>query len=551
MHRCLSIPEILLNVFDEFDTLAPDALGDSEWKPSQAAPLGALAATCKTFHIPAVKALWRNLPGLSVISYLMDESIFVVEDGVVHLVAALDNGFAKRLEFYATFVKYINHYSEFETRRLHPSVLLALNVSSLIPTPIFRNLERVNLPYFADEEKETMFYPAIVLGSSSLVEVNVYSDVQMHWLEATGQWAATSDQGQWEALANRLLPFAGRLQMLGLHSNSYDRSTRLLSTPNITRLLNALSDSITDLDVSPFQLPRTTVAAFQSLSNLANLHISVDDETFGASNTSPASRLFMPSLLNLRLTAMSIPSGISFLSSICAKRLGELTLNVNLGSSIRGEVDPARLIGALGQWTSTVALSKLTIQRHDQYGPSTNGNFQFKITDTALSPLGAFSNMTHVRILPCIHSLSDDGLVATLSSWKHLEEFSLSSKRTQVLVRDGLKLSLDGVHKAIKQCPRLSRLTLECDFREVAPSADLSSHQKLSYWDVGCSPITSGRLFTEWASVHLPALREVEYFAYLRWKITVSFDMGWNSAKPSMPYLDQWNDVPKLLNAKK
>ncbi|KAH6876661.1 hypothetical protein BKA70DRAFT_235792 [Coprinopsis sp. MPI-PUGE-AT-0042] len=548
MHRCLNIQEVLLNIFEEVNYSPSDAYGETDWSPSRAASVAALASTCKIFYHPAIKVLWRHLPSLAVISHLMDESTFELEDGVIYPVEDLDENFAKRLSFYAPMVKRIDAYNAWETRRLHPTVLLELNSFSLIPTPLFCNLERVDIPCYVDDPMEAMFYPAVVLGSPSLVEVNVVSDDQME-MDGGGQLASRTHPTQWESLTNRLIPFASQLRKLWVYSSSSSISCQLLAIPQLARLCGALSDSITDLDVAFFQLPRSTMASFHSLNNLVKLTVSVDDETFGDLGESRDGRIVFPRLFKLQVTAMSMASGASFISSVDAKQLQELTINVNIGALADGEVDLGMLVDALSQWTSTPAFSKLYIRRHVQDGPEglVNGEFVFKVTDATLRPLVAFPNMEHLSISPCINFLTDEGLLEIFSSWKHLKAFSVHREETSILVQEGLQLSLAGVALALQKCPRLYHLVLECDFKEIPSSSAIKLLDNLYYWRVDCSPIANGRSFVEWANIHLPSLGEVEYFSHLRHRIRLDFEGVWEGARQSMLYLDQWNDVLKLL----
>jgi hypothetical protein len=443
--------------------------------------------------------------------------------------------------------------SPWEPRILHLSVLLALNMTPLIPNPVFCNLERVDLPCYANELQESMFYPVIVLGSSSLAEVVIHTDDEMINLEETDQWLPRADprQCQWELLVNRLLPFAGQLRKLSLRSNAARHPKNLLTAGPISRLLVALSGSMTHLDISRIQLSQIAIAGLKSLSNLTKLRLSVDDQALGGPVPSSTPDISLPSLHTLHLTVTSLESGRRFLTRLVASQLQGLTLHVDLGPSVHGEVDPGLLISALGQWTSTNMLSKLTITMHTYYLSSdSSGGFNFCITDTTFLPLTHFSNITHVSIRPSIHHLSDEGLVAALSGWKDLRELALYGWRTKTCANEELGLSLGGVYKALLQCPLLRHLVLECDFRDVPPSSsssETSHHEHPTHWNVGCSPITSGRFFAEWASVRLPALERVDYFDYLKGVVAGDYERAWRMAKVSLSYLDQWNNVPKLL----
>jgi hypothetical protein len=62
MHQCLHIPEIIQLVFSFFDR---------SWVGNRA--LARLAQTCTFFYGPAVKALWRDLPGFVPILKLLPQ----------------------------------------------------------------------------------------------------------------------------------------------------------------------------------------------------------------------------------------------------------------------------------------------------------------------------------------------------------------------------------------------------------------------------------------------------------------------------------------------
>jgi F-box-like len=65
MHRCLYIPEILDVIFSLFD---------GRW---EADTLARLSRTCRAFHDPAIRLLWRHLPGFEPIVTLLPSSCSV------------------------------------------------------------------------------------------------------------------------------------------------------------------------------------------------------------------------------------------------------------------------------------------------------------------------------------------------------------------------------------------------------------------------------------------------------------------------------------------
>ncbi|KAH6876662.1 hypothetical protein BKA70DRAFT_1207960 [Coprinopsis sp. MPI-PUGE-AT-0042] len=538
MHRCLYIQEILSNIFEELSHMLAATADKEEWNPSPVAPL---ARTCKTFHQLAIKIIWRDIPGIFVISHLMLNSMYTLKCGVVRLkVTVFPNKFINRLKKYGPLVKRIRIFSDYNMRSFHPSVLLALNSSPAIPSPLFPKLEQVELSCYAEDPMEALLAPAVILGSSSLTEVDIFTDDEMEE-DASGHLTPKSDGTQWEAFANRLVPFAHQLQRFSLHINR--GCADIVDTPPLVRLCSAFSDSMVDLHVRCIQLPYTAIASLADLSHLATLRLTVNDQNCGASIASTSARLAFPALLDLSVTTMSITSGRTFFSGIDAGHLEALKIQVTLLDDEEAweEDSLSSLLEPLGKWKCTRTLSEVRIDSQKSHA--------FTVKDATFRTLATLRNITDLRIFPCSHSLSDKGLLVAFSSWNHLRHLSL--RRYSGGLLQSLTLSLAGVHKALQHCPQLTRLDLECDFRELPSSTSPHQvHRQLACWHVDCSPIANGQEFAEWAKKHYPKLREFDYFPRLRQRIAANFDGTWESSRQAMVYLDQWNDVPRLLKTK-
>ncbi|KAH6905480.1 hypothetical protein BKA70DRAFT_1293277 [Coprinopsis sp. MPI-PUGE-AT-0042] len=548
MHRCLYIQEILFNIFEILHhTSAKSFDSDSDWSPARTHTLTALARTCKTFNDPAIKIVWRDLPGLYPISYLMEESMYVIEgDFDIRLkVKALAGKFIERLELYAPLVKTINVFNGYQNTVFHPSALLVLNSSPAIPKPLFPNLKRVELNCYAEDPMEALLYPAVVLGSSKLTQVTVFTDDQMR-LDDSGHLTTTSDNTQWEAFTNRLLPFTQQLQKFSLTILRIESPGRLAAPP-LTRLCSAFSSSMVVLDVASLELPYEAVAAISSLPRLEELDISVDNQQFSTSVPLADAPLVFPALRVLRVTPMSITAGGFFFLNIKAGQLEVVDIRIGFWT-VGPRVDLSPLLEALGLWSPNKTLAEINILSSSR-GALSNMNSHLTISDATLQSLALFPNLKKFNAFPCIHQLSDKGLIAAFADLKHLQLFSVRGD-DDCMVQEEPKISLAGVQRAIEHCPQLAHLALTCDFREIPPSLEIQPHRGLLYWRVDCSPITCGRSFSEWARVHLPELRRVEFFTKLRKRIETDFDASWASTRQSMVYLDQWTDVPKLLKSR-
>jgi hypothetical protein len=410
---------------------------------------------------------------------------------------------------------------------------------------MFPNLERVELNCYKEDPMEALFYPGVVLGSTKLKEVTVYTEDQNR-LDDSHNITTMSDKTQWEAFVNRILPFTHQLQKFTFTILRVT-SPRSLRAPSLTRLCKSFSNSMNTLDIAMIQLPHDSFPVIASLPCLEDLSISVDDYSFGTEIPSTDSRhLIFPALSVLNLTINTMASGISFFRSMEASTLEKLDIKVKLRGPTTGEVNLSPLLEPLASAPTSKRLTELNIR-----GSSfrRNRNFQFTLHDDAIQILAVFKALVEFNVSPCAHHLTDEGLVGAFSSWKYLNHFSVHGI-DDCNVPEDLGLSLAGVQRAIKHCPLLEYLALQCDFRELPPSSDIPPHCKLSHWRVDCSPITCGRSFSQWARTNLPNLKRVEFFAELRKRMDEDFDDSWVLMRQSMVYFDQWNDVPKLLKVK-
>ncbi|KAH6876664.1 hypothetical protein BKA70DRAFT_1576663 [Coprinopsis sp. MPI-PUGE-AT-0042] len=550
MHRCLWVQEIVSNIFEAVYRLSVDLNTDEdddgdEWCPSRTDTLAALARTCKCFNYQATKILWRDLPGLYPIIFLMERSRYEIEDEFTICLkgTTLSAKFIKRLKLYAPLVKKIRvrYVPECDYEVFHPSALLVLNSSSAVPIPLFPNLERVELNCDDSNPMEALFYPAVVLGSSRLTDVTVFTNDRMRY-GGFGRRITKSDKAHWEAFADRLIPFAHQLRKFSFKTRI---DVEPLATPALTRLCCSLSYSMTHLAISNIELPYTAITTFGSLCRLEHLGIAINDRNFGSSVALRDDYFVFPALRVLYIELLSLPSGRKFLSIVDAGRLEELDISIAFEPMVSGEIGISPLLDPLVDWTSTRTLKTIHV-RGSSLGRY-ESRFQLAISDATFRSLAIFRNITDFRVDPCVPHLSDEGLLVVFSSWRSLQHFAMSGNG---LIQEVTELSLTGVHRALKQCPRLKLISLACDCRELPYTADIQPHDELSGWSFGCSPITCGRSFVEWAMVHLPKLHWISSFQDLERRALANFDGTWPSARQSMVYLAQWNDVSKLLEAR-
>ncbi|KAH6905492.1 hypothetical protein BKA70DRAFT_1293300 [Coprinopsis sp. MPI-PUGE-AT-0042] len=496
VHRCLQIPDLLLNIFEAL-LERPNEV----FRPPSLATLAVLARTCKAFQLAAIRTLWREIPGLWVLSCLFPAGSVELNRGGQYVFARFLNkdeiwkGFSERLKVYRAHVRIVLHDWR---QQLHASVLHSFRQREDVPIPLFPNAVNASIPCLIEAPLESIFYPAVVL-SQTLRSVTLITNDFMTSAEPLGIQPKGATE-LWDAIQRRISPFAPSFQSF-LHPS-------LLSRHQIDDILLQLSSVVTNVDIWTVSIGPAALLALSRLTQLEKLAVSIGARSDLVPEDQRRPSLAFPELTDIQVNILDEASGTSFLGQLCAPRLASCTMSFMLPNRF-SDLPIETFLGAFSQHDHK-DLTHLTI--NDSFKMNwDNGSFAFIVTYQSLRHLSPCRSLVKIDIFPSASpdSLHDEELAMALSSWPKLEELHLGKTEcTQHEIPDEVRVTAGGVSRAVKNCPRLRSLTLQCDFRQLMnTSAVDEGHPTLSSWNVVNSPIASGKATGRWLKANFPALR--------------------------------------------
>ncbi|KAH6904195.1 hypothetical protein BKA70DRAFT_1297366 [Coprinopsis sp. MPI-PUGE-AT-0042] len=520
------------------------------------ATVAALARTCKGFYEPAVRVLWREIPGLSPIASLFpEEKVDIGKKGVI-CIKTEDVSFAVlRLLFYGPYVRKIFYDP---LKRLHHQTLAFLNRSAELPKPLFPNATFVLLPCMADRFLESVFYPSLVL-SPAIRSVTIFTG------EVKGNRYGDEDDEdpnpeRWQAVLDSLDDVSP-----SLHTFKVDQSFisslhdgTLPAVPNFDNLHERLSANLTTMVVTGVSLSPKAIWSISELEGLAALTLTLDHRAY---DFPPSTLLSFPALIKLHLLADGEDNEDicdPFIRFLYAPRLLDLQIDYNLQYETY-DVPLQRLFLALGVPSVAPKISSIKIGKFNR-NAHWSGDFNYSVPGAHLLPL-ANKNITRFEVSPCATreaEISDKELLRLFSAWPNLETLTLDKVQDNDgdgfdgPMGEGPILTLAGVSTAIRQCPLLKNLTLRCDARQIPPLDDESPHLSLVSWDVCTSLIKSGAAFAEWAKRTCPNLAVIHSFTELRDSMEgMYFDESTkrtSSENVDVIMLSRWDNVSRILS---
>ncbi|KAH6912243.1 hypothetical protein BKA70DRAFT_1184870 [Coprinopsis sp. MPI-PUGE-AT-0042] len=569
MHPCLKIPEILSNIFSDAWCAQPT--------------LARLARTCKIFHEPAIRQLWRKLPGFHPILKLLPENVVsrdtnlnecfdTVETFEWNECQGLKPCFA-RMKYYGSHVRRLdwvrcNHY----LRRfsVHHSVFRKLSEHRDFRRPLFPNLKEVVLPYAQYDPLVAVFYPSLVL-SPSVQTIHVEAD-EYKLVDAEEIYADITNH-YWMALFGRLRMVAPALRQFKILSAGFHDSFFLLGKLGaFQQIADRFSSAMTCLKLSSLILDGETLVSLRQ-SNLAALtNLSISAFKRSARLPSPShTTLALPSLERLSIRIASFGTCVAILNLLDAPKLKKLKLKAYMGwdeddGTVFNNYDPQPLFHALQakgmhEHLEMLHLKKNWIEPDDEWTWWVYCNeHRFIVTPETVGPLQPFFKMTSLIISPCDTSQFDDGALASMfGSWPRLEECILSD---ETFHSTPPLLTIAGVHFALQQVPLLKSLTLRFDGKVIPDDGRLEScslpHPSLQTLDVCSSTISttsSGDPFAAWLQRCYPKLATVSSLTRYRSAMDSVYDLGSMADEDRdrfMRYIslatmvDRWNDVMEV-----
>ncbi|KAH6904179.1 hypothetical protein BKA70DRAFT_540232 [Coprinopsis sp. MPI-PUGE-AT-0042] len=548
MHNCLQVQDIVHGTCAQLRDLEPST------RPTT---MAALARTCKGFYEPAIRVLWREIPGLSPIASLFpEEKVSIEKKGVIRIKTDDVSSAIPRLLFYGPYVRKILYNPR---KRLHYETLASLNRSSELPKPLFPNATSTLLPCMAARFLETVFYPALVLSP-------VIRSVTLFTGEIARPVSAEEDEEgpnpeRWQAVLDRLDDVSPSLHTFKVDSfiSSFHDGT-LPAVPHFDNLHERLSANLTTMVVTGVSLSPKAIWSISELEGLAALTLTLDHRAY---DFPPSTLLSFPALIKLHLLAdgeYNEDICDPFIRPLSAPRLLDLQIDYNLQYHTH-DVPLQRLFLSLAVPSVAPKISTIKIEKFNR-NDHWCGDFNYSVPGAHLLPL-ASKNITRFEVSPCATreaEISDKELLQLFSAWPNLETFILDKVEDDDdddefdgPMGEEPILTLAGVSTAIRRCPLLKNLTLRCDARQIPPPDDESPHLSLISWDVCTSLIKSGAAFAAWAKRACPNLTVVDSFVQLRFSMDVvafkeSMVKRTSKEKADVIMLSHWDDVSRILS---
>ncbi|KAH6904127.1 hypothetical protein BKA70DRAFT_1508570 [Coprinopsis sp. MPI-PUGE-AT-0042] len=509
-HRCLKIPEVVDLVF----SFAGGDLRNRGGSPS----LARLARTCKGFHDLAIKHLWRHLQGLHPIRNLFQAESFIFGEGpdgapLWYLTSKFfgDREGFMRLRKYGPHVRSILD-PEMLRVNFHYYTLQQLYQHPDCPKPIFPNIKDVELLCIPALPLECIFYAPLVMSPSVRSITITTNDGDAH-IPNDLRLDRIMSNARWDAVAGRIADAAPHLEQFNISALCGCFIGRV---PALSSAFSKFSQSLTNLSVEALTPEKTTFNLLGQLLSLQALEISLF--AVHIRDLQSAEPMELPSLQSLAIRSRSMPACVQFLVVYDMEKLERL--DIALEFDVDQDVGP--LIATLARRCPSRSIHLQNISIHKDYYRLAVGDLstwdpiarapRFIVSTATLRTLGYFSNLLGVNISPCNQlEIDDGGLIDLFSACPMLRYFSLAGELMEWTVP---KLTLEGVHNALKMAPLLTYLVISVDGTKIPPNDEPSSpHQGLTHWDVQTSPLTSGNEFASWIGEHYPSLATVAFFS--------------------------------------
>ncbi|EFI28090.1 hypothetical protein CC1G_14117 [Coprinopsis cinerea okayama7 len=424
MHRCLEIPEVVQLVFENLSGTGKD--GNTP---------ASIARVCKTFHDPAIRVIWRKIPGLDVLTCLFSrkekaliiKKVSSIQKQRVVTMFLQDSGFLEEASFSKTFLRYSSLVQEIEYPEdlkrpvFHHSVLQAFYVDIQSPGPLFPNVKKITLPCFSARPLEAIFYPGVVL-SPSVRAVTITTDELVDYVGGTG---SLLDKEYWKTIGSRLEPFAARLSSLTIGSNTRTTANSGLSVPVVNDLCSKFGP-IQSLDLDGVMLSIDTLVLLSRCDTLRYLACVVPS----IASQFPDSLMF-PILDTLNLEICGVPS-VSVCNAILRRLRAPSLCSLSLGYNVNdlaSKVSLEETFVALCQDSVFPGLSRIEIDSGPEAGPDgpdTHGPDGLVISKTTFDPLLGFANLNMLIVSGYSRvDLDDADLLRAFASWPKLTEFWL------------------------------------------------------------------------------------------------------------------------------
>lgn len=459
MHRALRICEILLEIFAHVNT-------DRNPRSYQASPqksLAALAATCKTFHEPAMNELWAVMFGLTPLLGCVTRLYPMI----------YQNGHEYSLFDFPSF-EGIEPLSENEGRQF------------------LRHAARVRFMYVQAREDYHRLLSVLKCTMTCMFP---------RLLSLRNLFPACSDIYLSPTLrrCNVRVTYP-EMKVIATCCAALEHLSLKIDDENIANELSLLSDCVclckrlVTLSCSPLDL-----AAWKHLSNLPTLtEVAIDRKKIYPSSSDLAeNHLDFGPFLNLTALSFTVHAAayiIALMQHSDFPSLKQFKMRVDTLSWAEAE----QVVRVLSQCKACQTLEQ--IEMHGYASDVQDPRRSYDLTH--------FCCFTQLRILRlafprCCIQLDNDLLLEIMSSWPHLRSLDLKdSYQTRGII------TFRGLFAALRQCPHLHRLNLLIDAVniDVDPMTESFRHTSLQEWNVQSAQVMDVEAVTRITFSMLPCV---------------------------------------------
>ncbi|KAJ6492017.1 hypothetical protein C8R45DRAFT_190758 [Mycena sanguinolenta] len=428
MHRCLSIPEIVGNICDHFESAFQG--------PST---LAALARTSRNFHGPALDCLWAVQDrGMNNLLRCMPSDLFEFTTAYdVHLLRPILTEDWERPLVYMPRIRRMIVHAYSGVANIFPALSASLPGDAESLFPRMRALH-----WFSGKD----FLCIRMLLSPRLNDL--YLSVEF-------------SNANYSLLCSipRICP---ALKILSIHGSDTGRSA-------LSRFLRGLH-SLESLTVSIPDL--ATLEHLSQLRGLTSLNAFLPDG-LSLSSLSPLGFIALEKLgIHYEIEEVT-----SFFRRCSGARLKEITIDFS-SSSTTAATD--RLHNAIRESCSHTLLSSLGIHMHDDEPPEP-GNDAYAINIQSLRFLFCFVNLTSISIISYVgFNIDDEAMKELARAWPRIQILRLRFAPYNDSIRMQPQLSLRCLHTLAEHCQSLTELEITFDATVILQPDPSSSPRRIS-----------------------------------------------------------------------
>jgi hypothetical protein len=423
----------------------------------------------------------------------------------------------ERIQFYRNRIRNFGRdYSQWDPMDIEDQVLSIIWSRKPFPGPLLPNVSEVDLEgnYFDG----LAIQPRLIIGPQiRSIRLRTLSD-SLSWVNVTAMLrkAAPLDLSSFS-----LLGYATTL------SWSESESLELLSTLHGVGTLSIMGTFLTTCAIS-------LIATFPALEDL---RLSVTETEM--ENYAPLDNNF-PAITNLEISSETIDACNLMLLKIQSRTFRSLTVT----RIANNYWDVGSLFMVLHGCNSAASLETLNVCEGPWYLSTSEELFSenppaFKVDARILEHLDSFEHLSELQIHPCSNHLDDNDLMKLAQSLPRLRSLDFWSQN------NGPRCTFTGMQHLIRFCPKLERLTLCVDARQIPifatqPDGEYPLGLHLTTLAFCQSPVLTAGAVASYLTMLLPVLTDFR-------TIDEPLERGSEEEREVIGYRKIWWKVAELL----